>query len=398
MAANFFNNIGGPGMGPARTLNSFMQSLGAHQRPHRQRPSPSRQGQGQGQGQGHGHGQGQGQGQGQAGPTGAAAAAPARPPPASARAIRHLPTVTVQPEDLVDESNRECCICLGPHRIGDRAVRLPCAHIYHPGCISDWLGRSRTCPVCRYELPTDDAAYEAGRQGRMASRRPRYAMHELGRLPARELLELAGRVGMGRGVAGMERADLVEALAGCGRVEIIAAPEPVSHRLADLRAMGVGRLRRTMEEAGVFFDPVDVVEKEDMVRIFVDSGRLVSLEGEEGEDGHCQASRDNNVRKGGAMEMDVCDNVGEAADDAADEASHCQPANTMSSRDLDADGATVEADGEIGRSEGSLERRVEAYAKQSVSELRSKARERGINVSDCIEKKEMARRLALAIP
>ena len=96
--------------------------------------------------------------------------------------------------------------------------------------------------------------------------------------------------------------------------------------------------------------------------------------------------------------MDVCDNVGEAADDAADEASHCQPANTMSSRDLDADGATVEADGEIGRSEGSLERRVEAYAKQSVSELRSKARERGINVSDCIEKKEMARRLALAIP
>ena len=68
----------------------------------------------------------------------------------------------------------------------------------------------------------------------------------------------------------------MEALAGCGRVEIIAAPEPVSHRLADLRAMGVGRLRRTMEEAGVFFDPVDVVETEDMVRIFVDSGWLVS--------------------------------------------------------------------------------------------------------------------------
>ena len=35
-----------------------------------------------------------------------------RAPPASARAIRQLPTITVASEDLVDPSNRECCICL----------------------------------------------------------------------------------------------------------------------------------------------------------------------------------------------------------------------------------------------------------------------------------------------
>lgn len=34
------------------------------------------------------------------------------PPPASSKALRQLPTVTVAPEDLVDENNRECCICL----------------------------------------------------------------------------------------------------------------------------------------------------------------------------------------------------------------------------------------------------------------------------------------------
>ena len=34
------------------------------------------------------------------------------PPPASAKALRQLPTVKVAPEDLVDENNRECCICL----------------------------------------------------------------------------------------------------------------------------------------------------------------------------------------------------------------------------------------------------------------------------------------------
>lgn len=33
-------------------------------------------------------------------------------PPASRRAIRQLPTIRVSPEDLVDPSNRECCICL----------------------------------------------------------------------------------------------------------------------------------------------------------------------------------------------------------------------------------------------------------------------------------------------
>jgi hypothetical protein len=37
---------------------------------------------------------------------------PAVTPPASARALRQLPTVRVAPEDLVEETNRECCICL----------------------------------------------------------------------------------------------------------------------------------------------------------------------------------------------------------------------------------------------------------------------------------------------
>jgi hypothetical protein len=33
-------------------------------------------------------------------------------PPASLKALRQLPIVKVAPEDLVDENNRECCICL----------------------------------------------------------------------------------------------------------------------------------------------------------------------------------------------------------------------------------------------------------------------------------------------
>ena len=33
-------------------------------------------------------------------------------PPASKRALRQIPTIVVTPDDLIDESNRECCICL----------------------------------------------------------------------------------------------------------------------------------------------------------------------------------------------------------------------------------------------------------------------------------------------
>ena len=207
-------------------------------------------------------------------------------PPASTRAIRTLPTVTVTPEDLVDPTNRECCICFEPHSLRDRVVRLPCAHIYHPPCIVDWLRRSCTCPVCRYELPTDVPAYEATRRRRMAGRRPRYAAYELRRLGPRELLDLAARcrVSLPGNGAGMERGDLVDSILKSGRIELISAPEPVEHRMSDLRALGVGKLRRTMEEAGVFFSKEDVVEKSDMVDLFVRSGRVALLPEEEDDD------------------------------------------------------------------------------------------------------------------
>ena len=47
--------------------------------------------------------------------------------------------------------------------------------------------------------------------------------------------------------------------------------------------MGVGKLKRKMTEAGVFFYSRDVIEKEDMVQIFINSGRIVFEEEEEEE-------------------------------------------------------------------------------------------------------------------
>ena len=205
------------------------------------------------------------------------------PPPASPRVMRSLPQIRVTPEDLVNENNRECCICLEVHALHEHALRLPCAHIFHPPCIVHWLQSTCTCPVCRYELPTEDAAYEAGRVARMKERKPRFARHELNRLPVKQLLQLLRKNNKSATTyQPVDRQDLIDYLIKSASIEIIATPEPVEYSLQDLRAMTVSQLRRCMnDEAGVFFDPKDVIEKEDMIHIFLLSGRLLVLPEEE---------------------------------------------------------------------------------------------------------------------
>ena len=205
------------------------------------------------------------------------------PPPASTKAIRQLPLVSVTPSDLVDENNRECCICFDEHCIHDKVIRLPCAHIYHPHCITEWLTKHGTCPVCRYELPTDNVVYERERKRRMKAqgRKPRYARYELERMKVKQLKELCVRLDIVpmREIAGLERKEFMDVIMKSGKIIVIAAPDPIEYpNIQGLRDMGVGKLKRAMNDAGVFFDSRDVVEKEDMVQIFVNSGRIVFAE------------------------------------------------------------------------------------------------------------------------
>ena len=64
----------------------------------------------------------------------------------------------------------ECSICLMEVNEGQNTILLPCGHMFHEECVKKWLEIHNTCPLCRFELPTDDADYERQRNERNQQR------------------------------------------------------------------------------------------------------------------------------------------------------------------------------------------------------------------------------------
>ncbi|KAG8384555.1 hypothetical protein BUALT_Bualt04G0130000 [Buddleja alternifolia] len=91
-------------------------------------------------------------------------------PPAAKSVVENLPSVVLTKED-VGENNSVvvCAVCKDEASAGEKVTRMPCCHLYHGDCILPWLRIRNTCPVCRYELPTDDADYEKRRRERVGS-------------------------------------------------------------------------------------------------------------------------------------------------------------------------------------------------------------------------------------
>ncbi|GAB2270193.1 hypothetical protein Dimus_005097 [Dionaea muscipula] len=82
-------------------------------------------------------------------------------PAASKFVIDNLHSVVMTEEHM--PSDALCAVCKDEMLVGVMVKQLPCSHQYHGDCILPWLEIRNTCPVCRYELPTDDAEYERRR-------------------------------------------------------------------------------------------------------------------------------------------------------------------------------------------------------------------------------------------
>ncbi|NXS30130.1 PJA2 ligase, partial [Pomatostomus ruficeps] len=84
-------------------------------------------------------------------------------PPATKETIDCLPQITIKGDYTGQE---QCCtICCSEYVEGEVVTELPCHHLFHKPCITPWLQRSGTCPVCRHVLApvlpeaTDDTVF-----------------------------------------------------------------------------------------------------------------------------------------------------------------------------------------------------------------------------------------------
>uniref|UniRef100_A0A7N0V136 RING-type E3 ubiquitin transferase n=1 Tax=Kalanchoe fedtschenkoi TaxID=63787 RepID=A0A7N0V136_KALFE len=85
------------------------------------------------------------------------------PPAASRSSINAMPTVKIKKSHL--RSDSQCPVCMERFELGSEAKQMPCKHLYHSACITPWLAQHNSCPVCRYEMPTQGSS--SGRsQGR----------------------------------------------------------------------------------------------------------------------------------------------------------------------------------------------------------------------------------------
>lgn len=48
--------------------------------------------------------------------------------------------------------SERCVICQMEYKRGERQITLPCKHIYHRGCGTQWLTINKACPICYKEV------------------------------------------------------------------------------------------------------------------------------------------------------------------------------------------------------------------------------------------------------
>eukprot|EP00188_Purpureofilum_apyrenoidigerum_P005173 Plantae.Rhodophyta-Purpureofilum_apyrenoidigerum.ctg64703.p1 GENE.Plantae.Rhodophyta-Purpureofilum_apyrenoidigerum.ctg64703~~Plantae.Rhodophyta-Purpureofilum_apyrenoidigerum.ctg64703.p1 ORF type:complete len:295 (-),score=32.57 Plantae.Rhodophyta-Purpureofilum_apyrenoidigerum.ctg64703:335-1219(-) len=76
---------------------------------------------------------------------------PSGPPPASQEMVNAV-TRKLYTKPL-DSEAATCVICVESYDQGDELFELPCKHQYHQACVTQWLLKHNTCPICRGPLP-----------------------------------------------------------------------------------------------------------------------------------------------------------------------------------------------------------------------------------------------------
>ena len=66
--------------------------------------------------------------------------------------LNQLPETKIEDVNKLDPEKRNCVICLEDFKNGDKAINLPCIHLFHKDCIKSWLKKNNCCPICKYKI------------------------------------------------------------------------------------------------------------------------------------------------------------------------------------------------------------------------------------------------------
>ncbi|KNC80928.1 hypothetical protein SARC_06716 [Sphaeroforma arctica JP610] len=65
---------------------------------------------------------------------------------ADAQTVQRLPEI--EDPDLTVRT-----VCLDDENVDTTRLRLPCGHVFHPGCVKQWFTVANSCPLCKARLP-----------------------------------------------------------------------------------------------------------------------------------------------------------------------------------------------------------------------------------------------------
>ena len=67
--------------------------------------------------------------------------------------LEQLPVTKIEDINKLNDENKKCVICLEDFKNYDKSIYLPCFHLFHEKCITDWINmRKGFCPVCRSKI------------------------------------------------------------------------------------------------------------------------------------------------------------------------------------------------------------------------------------------------------
>ena len=100
--------------------------------------------------------------------------------PATIEELNNLQRRTVNTDDDI-----QCAICLSECTEGHNIISLRCNHSFHVNCITSWLQRRNTCPICR--LPISDSNSQTNEQ---TNEQTRYVINQTRMVPITRHIKL----------------------------------------------------------------------------------------------------------------------------------------------------------------------------------------------------------------